>query len=242
MKAANGLCPFRCLLRGVVFVHNFAVPKDALNCVGSFGIPPHAGVGEKKGFCWPPVQLNTVSFKKKEKKRKDKKGSVSMAFLILALQICDLCQQREKCFSMKAKKINLSPPFTVGFCNRGHVFISSCQPHKYLCLMNKSETKERAAGYRARESAHTVTQFHCARGSSFHPAPHSTCILRTAGFETDMSTHFQSREMFQSNGRLPRRLAGGGWERGESSLRLSHADGSNHMFLSFKKRPGGDVC
>lgn len=165
-----------------------------------------------------------------------------MAFLILALQICDLCQQREKCFSMKAKKINLSPPFTVGFCNRGHVFISSCQPHKYLCLMNKSETKERAAGYRARESAHTVTQFHCARGSSFHPAPHSTCILRTAGFETDMSTHFQSREMFQSNGRLPRRLTGGGWERGESSLRLSHADGSNHMFLSFKKRPGGDVC
>lgn len=55
-----------------------------------------------------------------------------------------------------------------------------------------------------------------------------------------MSTHFQSKEMFQSNTRLPGRLAGGGG-RG-LSLRLGHIDGSNQMFLSFKKCLGGDVC
>lgn len=43
--------------------------------------------------------------------------------------------------------------------------------------------------------------------------------------------------MFQSNARLPE--GGGG---GELNLRLSHIDGSNQMFLSFKKCPGGDVC
>lgn len=51
-----------------------------------------------------------------------------------------------------------------------------------------------------------------------------------------MSTHFQSTQMFQLNARLPRRLAGG------LSLRLSYTNGSNQMFLSFKKCPGGDVC
>ena len=118
-----------------------------------------------------------------------------MACLLLALQICDLCQQREKYFSVRAKEINL-PPFTVAFCNRGHVFISFCQPHKYLRLMNKSETKQRAVGYWACESAHTVTQFHCARGSSFHPAPHSTCILRTAGLKLTCQHIFKAEKCF----------------------------------------------
>lgn len=68
------------------------------------------------------------------------------------------------------------------------------------------------------------------QGSSFHLARYSTCAyygLQGIEIEIDVSTHFESREMFQSNIRLLRRL-----------VCLSYIDGSNQMFLSFKNCPG----
>lgn len=42
--------------------------------------------------------------------------------------------------------------------------------------------------------------------------------------------------------RQSKREAAGETCRGGWNMRLSHIDGSNQMFLSFKKCPGGDVC
>lgn len=70
-------------------------------------------------------------------------------------------------------------------------------------------------------------------GLVFHRAQSSTYI----GGETDTSTHCRGRETYQLNDSAGADL---GW--GRRRLCLSHIDGSNQMFLSFERHPGGHVC
>lgn len=160
-----------------------------------------------------------------------------MACLFRALHISDLSQQSEKYFAEKARNINI-PLRREYVYRKPRIFIYFfCQPHEYLLgLTGKSETKKEPRDISARKCpcSHLVS---LSRVACF--TWHSVlCILCTAGMKLTCQHIFRSGEMFQSNGRLLSRLGLGGG----GCLCSSHVDGSNQMFLSFEKRPGGHVC
>lgn len=113
------------------------------------------------------------------------------------------------------------------------------QPHKYWSLMSKSETKKEPRDMSVWKCPHSqLVPLSRVDHSTYRSILH--VHIMNCRDETDMSTHFQSAEMFKSNGRMQRSVHGCVWV--GLSLRLSHTDGSNQMFLSFKKCPGGYVC
>lgn len=106
--------------------------------------------------------------------KKKKKGSKGQDFqchaFFLALRISDLCQQREKCFALKVRKINLR--LYCGFllwipC----IFWPTTQVFKFD---EQIWNKERAEGYE-RLKVPTQSTSSTEQGRSLHLSQYSTC-------------------------------------------------------------------
>ncbi len=111
-----------------------------------------------------------------------------------------------------------------------------CQPRKYLGLMSKSETKKEPRDISVWKCPHShllslSMVAHSTKRSILH-----ICILWTAGMKLTCQHIFKVQKCFNQMPGCRGDLQGG------LSLRLSHIDGSNQMFLSFRKCLGGDVC
>lgn len=101
-----------------------------------------------------------------------------MAWFLLALQNSDLCQQKDKYFGVllgHESKENESSAILCVSAIEALCFFSFYQPHKYLGLMSKSETKKELRDILCHGKVPTQSPSFTEQGSSFHLAQYSTC-------------------------------------------------------------------